>query len=285
MEEENKCVDKVDVEYKYFDKIDVDYIRLQRNGFTNHEEYNTIIKPKNDKYKDCNLDNIDNASVKYKGIYDTIYHKIGVDLKIYDNLIWHKFFNEEYNGVKGVRTANEICLFYKELMHLLGIDDDELYVNFTTYIQDFGYKGMLDKDNNDSNQSTNPTYLSNPNERLALQTSLSQEQLKELFNKLVEKRYIEASENTFLACFGHYAGESYNQTIKWLKKLVEFEILLKNIVTKENNSNNSIPGLPRNKIEKWFVDKKNKVIKAQKKITNDESSYQIYSLLQELSTL
>ena len=164
-------------------------------------------------------------------------------------------------------------------MHLLGIDDDELYVNFTTYIQDFGYKGMLDKDKNDSNQSTNP------NERLALQTSLSQEQLKELFNKLVEKRYIEASENTFLACFGHYAGESYNQTIKWLKKLVEFEILLKNIVTKENNPKNSIPGLPRNKIEKWFVDKKNKVIKAQKKITNDESSYQIYSLLQELSTL
>lgn len=282
MEEENKCVDKVDVEYKYFDKIDVDYIRLQRNGFTNHEEYNTIIKPKNDKYKDCNLDNIDKGPVNYKGIYDTIYHKIGVDLKIYDNLIWHKFFNEEYNGVKGVRTANEICLFYKELMHLLGIDDNELYVNFTTYIQDFGFKGMLDKDNNDSNQSTNPAYSSNPNERLALQTSLSQEQLKELFNELIEKGYIEASENIFLSCFGYKEGESYNQTIKWLKKLVEFEILLKNIVTKENNPNNSTPGLPRKKIKKWFVDKNNKVIKAQKKITNDESSYQIYSLLQEI---
>lgn len=271
----------MDKEYKYFDKIDVNYIRLQRNGFTNHEEYNTIIKPKNDKYKDCNLDNIDNASVKYKGIYDTIYHRMTRNIEFYDNLIWHKFFNEEYNGVKGVRTANEICLFYKELMHLLGIDDNELYVNFTTYIQDFGSKGMLDKDNNDSNQSTNPAYSSNPNERLALQTSLSQEQLKELFNELIEKGYIEASENIFLSCFGYKEGEANDEKIIWLKTAVEFEILLKNIVTKENNPKNSTPGLPRNKIEKWFVDKKNKVIKAQKKITNDEKGYPIYLLIQE----
>lgn len=281
MEEENKCVDKVDVEYKYFDKIDVNYIRKHQQEFINKEEYYTFIKPKVDKYKDSGLNDIDKGPVNYKGIYDTIYHKIGVDLKIYDNLIWHKFFNEEYNGVKGVRTANEICLFYKELMHLLGIDDDKLYVNFTTYIQDFGSKGMLDKDNNDSNQSTNPAYSSNPNERLALQTSLSQEQLKELFNELIEKGYIEASENIFLSCFGYKEGESYNQTIKWLKKLVEFEILLKNIVTKENNPKNSTLGLPRNKIEKWFVDKKNKVIKAQKNITNDEKGYPIYLLIQE----
>lgn len=282
MEEENKCVDKVDVEYKYFDKIDVNYIRKHQQEFINKEEYYTFIKPKVDKYKDSGLNDIDKGHVNYKGIYDTIYHKIGVDLKIYDNLIWHKFFNEEYNGVKGVRTANEICLFYKELMHLLGIDDDELYVNFTTYIQDFRCKGMLDKDNNDSNQSTNPAYSSNPNERLALQTSLSQEQLKELFNELIEKGYIEASENIFLSCFGYKEGEANDEKIIWLKTAVEFEILLKNIVTKENNPKNSSLGLPRNKIEKWFVDKKNKVIKAQKKITNDESSYQIYSLLQEI---
>lgn len=165
MEEENKCVDKIDVEYKYFDKIDVNYIRKHQQEFINKEEYYTFIKPKVDKYKDSGLNDIDKGPVNYKGIYDTIYHKIGVDLKIYDNLIWHKFFNEEYNGVKGVRTANEICLFYKELMHLLGIDDDELYVNFTTYIQDFGSKGMLDKDNNDSNQSTNPANISNNVER------------------------------------------------------------------------------------------------------------------------
>lgn len=157
MEEENKCVDKVDVEYKYFDKIDVNYIRKHQQEFINKEEYYTFIKPKVDKYKDSGLNDIDKGPVNYKGIYDTIYHKIGVDSKIYDNLIWHKFFNEEYNGVKGVRTADEICLFYKELMDLLGIDDIDKYVEFTDYVQELGYEGRLSKDKNDANQSTNPT--------------------------------------------------------------------------------------------------------------------------------
>lgn len=165
MEEENKCVDKVDVEYKYFDKIDVNYIRLQRNGFTNHEEYNTIIKPKNDKYKDCNLDNIDNASVKYKGIYDTIYHRMTRNIEFYDNLIWHKFFNEQHNGVKGVRTADEICLFYKELIDFLEIDDIDKYVDFTDYVQRLESEGRLSIDKYDSNQSTNPANISNNVER------------------------------------------------------------------------------------------------------------------------
>lgn len=273
----------MDKEYRYFDKIDVDYICLQKNGDCNNlEEYNTIIKPKNDKYKDCDLDKIDKASVTYKGIYDTIYHRITRDIEFYDSLIWHKFFKEEYNGVKGVRTADEICLFYKELMDLLGIDDIVKYVDFTDYVQRLEYEGRLSINKYDSNQSTNPAaYSSNPNERLALQTSLSHEQLKELFNKLVEKRYIEASESTFLACFGYYAGETNNQTIKWLKTAVEFEILLKNIVTKENNIKNSTQGLPRKKIEKWFVDRNNKVINPQKKITNDEKGYPIYLLIQE----
>ena len=271
----------MDKEYKYFDKIDVDYIHLQQNDFINQEEYKTIIKPKNDKYKDCDLDYIDKASVTYIGIYDTIYHRITRDIEFYDSLIWHKFFNEQHNGVKGVRTAYEICLFYKELIDLLDIDDIDKYVEFTDYVQRLEYEGRLSIDKYDSNQSTNPAYSSNPNERLALQTSLSQEQLKELFNKLVEKRYIEASENTFLACFGYYAGETNNQIIKWLKTAVEFEILLKNIVTKENNPKNSTLGLPRKKIKKWFVDKNNIVIKPQKKIANDNKSYPIYLLIQE----
>lgn len=260
----------MDKEYRYFDKIDIDYIKVKNGDCNNLEEYNRIDCAKNDKYKDCDLDYI--YVIPFQShILEEIYIHMCTILPFKDPIYMYKWKVQEYNHGIGITTNEQIKQFFREISMILDRDEVHILDGFNTYVN--------------SLLSNNPTYLSNPNERLALQTSLSQEQLKELFNKLVEKRYIEASENTFLACFGHYAGESYNQTIKWLKKLVEFEILLKNIVTKENNSNNSIPGLPRNKIEKWFVDKKNKVIKAQKKITNDESSYQIYSLLQELSTL
>lgn len=165
MDKEYRYFDKIDVEYKYFDKIDVNYIRKHQQEFINKEEYYTFIKPKVDKYKDSGLNDIDKGPVNYKGIYDTIYHKIGVDLKIYDNLIWHKFFNEQHNGVKGVRTADEICLFYKELIDFLEIDDIDKYVEFTDYVQELGYEGRLSIDKYDSNQSTNPANISNNVER------------------------------------------------------------------------------------------------------------------------
>lgn len=155
----------MDKEYRYFDKIDIDYIKLKNGDCNNLEEYNRIDCAKNDKYKDCDLDYIDKASVTYKGIYDTIYHRITRDIEFYDNLIWHKFFNEEYNGVKGVRTADEICRFYKELIDLLEKDDIDKYVDFTDYVQRLEYEGRLSIDKYDSNQSTNPANISNNVER------------------------------------------------------------------------------------------------------------------------
>ena len=50
MEEENKCVDKVDVEYKYFDKIDVNYIRKHQQEFINKGPTQEELKAAKDNY-------------------------------------------------------------------------------------------------------------------------------------------------------------------------------------------------------------------------------------------
>lgn len=258
----------MDKEYKYFDKIDVDYICQLPYGFPDTDkECSRIKQAYEDKYKDCDLDNIYKIPFQ-KPILSEIYVHMCRILPFKDLIYMYKWKVQKYDHGIGITTSEQIKQFFDELSMILNgglvvnIDDFNAYVNKT-----FPY---------------NPAYSSNLNERLALQTSLSQEQLKELFNELVEKRYIEASENTFLACFGYKEGEANDEKIIWLKTAVEFEILLKNIVTKENNPKNSIQGLPRNKIEKWFVDKKNKVIKAQKKITNEENSYPIFLIIQKI---
>ena len=256
----------MDKEYKYFDKIDIDYIKLKNGDCNNLEEYNRIDCAKKDKYKDCDLDNI--YKIPFQShILEEIYIRMCNILPFKDLIYMYKWKVQEYNHGKGITTNEQIKQFFREISMIL--DGGEVYIldGFNTYVN--------------SLLSNNPTYLSNPNERLALQTSLSQVQLQELYNKLVEKKYIEASENTFLACFGHYAGGAGNEVIKWKKTAVEYEILLKNIVTKENNPKNFTLGLPRQKIEKWFVDKNKYVIKPQKKITNDEKGYPIYLLIQE----
>ena len=85
----------------------------------------------------------------------------------------YKWKVQEYNHGIGITTNEQIKQFFREISMILDRDDVYILDGFNTYVN--------------SLLSNNPTYLSNPNERLALQTSLSQEQLQELYNKLVEK--------------------------------------------------------------------------------------------------
>ena len=251
----------MEMEYKYFDKIDIDYIKV-RNCFNNLDEFNRMNSAKKDKYKDCDLDNI--YVIPFQShILEEIYIHMCTILPFKDPIYMYKWKVQEYNHGIGITTNEQIKQFFREISMILDRDEVHILDGFNTYVN--------------SLLSNNPTYSSNPNERLALQTSLSQEQLKELFNKLVEKRYIEASENTFLACFGY--RDEIEDKIIWKSTYVQFEIFISEIVQKEENSLNDTLCFPRKKINLWFLDKKSKEINVAKKINNRFDTYPIYKII------
>ena len=125
----------MDMEYKYFDKIDVDYIRLQRNGDCNNlEKYNRINCAKEDKYKDCDLDNISTKIFKPKVLEDIYYKMVQDYLSFKDKILMYKWFLEEHEGVKGVRTIDQIKDFFKEIIIIMDIDEVNLKLRFDAYV-------------------------------------------------------------------------------------------------------------------------------------------------------
>ena len=116
--------------------------------------------------------------------------------------------------------------------------------------------------------------------REPLKTNFSEEELKRIFNELVEQKYISCDEDLFLSCFG-YKKEEKEDKIVWMKIKTEFEIFISEIVQKEKNPVNKEMCLPRKKINCWFVDGRKKPIKPtpKSKISCGIESYQTYKII------
>lgn len=125
----------MDKEYRYFDKIDVDYICQLPYGFPDtDEECSRIKQAYEDKYKDSDLDNIHTKIFKPKVLED-IYYKMVLDyLPFKDKILMYKWFLEEHEGVKGVRTIDQIKDFFKEIIIIMDIDEVNLKLKFDAYV-------------------------------------------------------------------------------------------------------------------------------------------------------
>lgn len=115
--------------------------------------------------------------------------------------------------------------------------------------------------------------------RETLKPKLSKDELTQVFNKLVEKKFISDDLELFLACFGF--GEDNEKNITWKSSQVEFEIFVRELVQEEKNPVNKEMCLPRKKINCWFVDVRNKPIKPtpKNKISCGNESYQTYKII------
>lgn len=113
--------------------------------------------------------------------------------------------------------------------------------------------------------------------REILKTKFSETELIRIFNELVKNKYISYDLELFLSCFGY--RDEIEDKIIWKSTYVQFEIFISEIVQKEKNIVNHTLGLPRKKIDLWFIDKKSKKIEAVKDINCDEKSYPIYKII------
>lgn len=155
--------------------------------------------------------------------------------------------------------VNANCDIYQEFINTIETtkrcisDFIFLYIEYYVYKR-FWFEYLLNKENE-------PTYNNESNKtREKLKTNFSEEELKRIFNELVEQKYISCDEDLFLSCFG-YKKEEKEDKIVWMKIKTEFEIFISEIVQKERNPVNKEMCLPRKKINCWFVDVRKKPIK------------------------
>lgn len=126
------------------------------------------------------------------------------------------------------------------------------------------------------------TLNENSKVREPVKTSFDEKLIVEIFNSLVPK-YAQCEIDTLLALFGKVPDNG--DIIIWKGSKVELEVFLQLTIIEEQSSRNRM-GLPRKKIEKWFSDKNGTIIKAQKKMSCNVESYDIYKdVFKKLSTL
>ncbi len=194
-------------------------------------------------------------------------------LREFITLLDEPIFNTDVNNInKIINQYNLINNNYQFIDNLFSTErKGEIYLferRDDIYIDNL-ICDLLSKDN-----------ISNAKEsRETLKTEFSEEELIRIFNELVDIHFISDDLELFLACFGF--GEDNEENITWKSSQVEFEIFVGEIVQEEENLKNNIMGLPRTKINSWFVDKKNKPIKPtpKSKIRCGIESYKTYKII------
>ena len=180
---------------------------------------------------------------------------------------------DNQNGYFDITTAKEQNF---KAFHCICIDSIVKFNSYTSLLEMEIKKGIVNKGKEESNTDIENNAKKS---RETLKPKLSKDELTQVFNKLVEKKFISDDLELFLACFGF--GEDNEKNITWKSSQVEFEIFVRELVQEEGNPVNKEMCLPRKKINCWFVDVRNKPIKPtpKNKISCGNESYQTYKII------
>lgn len=265
---------------KYCDKIEKDYIMALYSLYIKNQFYYYCRYTNHKAYYDLDIK---------VGYFERIYLMNFLRLRIKDK------YTGEINAIPDIEdnianmlnllddnTNNTNKLFdittatkqNFKAFHNIHIDIVFKYNNYTYLLENLIKKEIVNKGKEESNTDIRQA----SKKREVLNPICEEAELIRIFNELVKQKYISCDLNLFLSCFGCKEDEN-NDKIIWKSTYVQFEIFISEMVQKEKNSVNYTLGLPRKKINLWFVDKKKKEINVTKTIPNALKTYPIYKLI------
>ncbi|MBP1644926.1 MAG: hypothetical protein H6Q16_501 [Bacteroidetes bacterium] len=120
---------------KYFDTIDEEYLRLilkEYPSIEEKEETARILKAKNKKYKDCDLDNL-YKELPNNVLYDIYVYMINI-LEFKDKILMYKLYKQQYEDGIGINKSQDFKQFFRELSIIIDKDDIKKLNDFNLFV-------------------------------------------------------------------------------------------------------------------------------------------------------